>query len=230
MTTGLQHQIGSVPEPRPHDLLWIAGSEALRVEHPLPDWVEAAITAAPVVVVRRGACSGHTIPVGVRGQSRAQRFGAFVARQAVRRRVTPEDLAKTMCWRGNRRAEFAAMRRVLDAVAREWNAIAWGPAGSVGFELATGVPVTTCESDLDLVIHAPQRISRREAEAVLQSAEGLEVCTDIRLETPFGSVALQEYVAPAASRMLMKTVEGPRLVADPWADPNQAALDLAAAH
>lgn len=233
MTIGLRDRIDCADEPRPHDLLWIAGIEALQATCPLPDWVQEAIAAMPVVVVRRAIFGRGEIPVGIRGQSRAERFAALVAPYTVHRRAVPEELAKTMLWRENHRPEFAQLRKTLDAIACEWSAISWGPAGSVGFELATGVPVTTCESDLDLVIHAPQPISRREAVALQQFAEEFDVPTDVRIETPYGSVALREYAWPATSQILMKTAHGPKLVTDPWADfgpgPMQEAARGAAA-
>ncbi len=203
---------------RPHDLLWISGIEALSLPCAPPEWVEKAIAATPVVVLRREASSGDEIPVGVRGRTRSERLPASVALHAVRRRVTPEDLAERKRWREIPRPEFAAIGHALQSIAVRWRGLAWGPAGSVGFELATGAPVTTCESDLDLVIHAPQRISRREAEILLQSVVGLEVRTDVRIETPFGSVALQEYASPVSARILMRTCTGPMLIADPWTE------------
>lgn len=204
---------------RPHDLLWLASAETLTAPCVLPPWVEEASAAMPVVVVRRAVCQGDKIPVGVRGRTRSERFATFVSPRAVCRRVTPEELANEMRWRGIRRPEFATIRRTLDTIATRWNALgcAWGPAGSVGFELATGVTATTSESDLDLVIRASRRLAKKDAEALLQSANGLEVPADIRIETPFGSVALKEYAR--SPRVLMKTCDGPKRVKDPWLDP-----------
>lgn len=208
---------------RPHDLLWISGIEALFAPCALPDWVRAAIAATPVVVVRRAVGSGSSIPVGIRGQTRSERFAAFIAPRAVRTCVTPEDLAQARRWREIPRPEFAPIRCALESIATRWSELAWGPAGSAGFELATGAPVTTDQGDLDLVIHAPQRLTRCEAEVLLQSADGLGVRADVRIETPFGSVALEEFASPVSGRILMKTCAGPRLVGDPWAHPMEDA-------
>jgi phosphoribosyl-dephospho-CoA transferase len=208
-----------VNETRPHDLLRISGAEALAACCAPPQWVQDAMNAMPVVVVRRALRRDDGIPVGVRGKLRAERFAAYLPTGAVQERITPEDLANTMHWRDNQRLEFAGIREALDAIAFHWNLFAWGIAGSVGFELATGVPSTTCNSDLDLIIRAPLPVTKPEAEYLLQSAAALEVAIDVQIETPFGSVALKEYVSPHAPRLLMKTCDGPQLVADPWLDP-----------
>jgi phosphoribosyl-dephospho-CoA transferase len=214
-----QFRIASADAVHPHDLLLISGAAALNAECALPQWVEDALAVRPVVVVRRALGSGDGIPVGVRGSSRAERFAALVSPGAVRQRVAPEELAQAMGWRKNLRSEFAAIRESLELIATRWRSLAWGPAGSVGFELATGARVTTCESDLDLVIRAPQRMTKKDAEALLRSAAGLAVRADVRIETPFGSIALQEYASPPGSQILMKTCAGPRWASDPWRGP-----------
>jgi len=207
-----------VNDALPHDLVLLSGVDALIGGCAAPGWVQEALNAVPVVVVRRDLCDGKVIPVGVRGKSRSERFAAFLPGGAVQRRITPEDLAAGQRWLSIERSEFAAFRRTLEAIAPAWSSLAWGIAGSVGFELATGVASTTPESDLDLIIRAPSPIAKPDAESILQSASGLEVKVDIRIETPIGSVGLKEYLSPQSPRLLMKTCGGPQLVADPWTD------------
>lgn len=210
---------------QPHDLLWIAGVDSLSEAYPLPEWAQYAIAAVPVVVVRRDLwCDGCMVPVGIRGRNRSERFATFVALRAVRRRVAPEDLVKAVRWRENRRSEFATTRRALEEIAERWDSIVWGPTGSVGFELATSTAVTTSESDLDLMIRAPRCITKREARILQQSVDELMVRTDVRMETPLGSVSLEEYSAPIATRILMKTCAGSLLVTDPWTGPMTVAV------
>jgi phosphoribosyl-dephospho-CoA transferase len=36
--------------------------------------------------------------------------------------------------------------------------LAYGPTGSIGFELASALPMATSASDLDLIIRAPERL------------------------------------------------------------------------
>jgi phosphoribosyl-dephospho-CoA transferase len=197
----------SIVQGRPHDLLWIPAD----VLESAPDWVRGALAQAPVVVVRRARIEGGRIPVGVRGPSRAERFAAFVGPECVLERVRPDELLSRP-----RLRDLPALR-ALDRIAEAWRhlELPWGPTGSTGFELATGVPALTASSDLDLVIDTRSPLSRREAQALLAVADRQDLPVDVRLETPLGSVALREF-ATHSNQVLMKTNDGPRLVLDPW--------------
>jgi phosphoribosyl-dephospho-CoA transferase len=107
--------------------------------------------------------------------------------------------------------------RALQKMRERWVDLAssWGPGGSVGFELASGRPITTEASDLDLVIRAPRRIAVEEARYLLDRTLGLEAKVDVRVETPLCGFALEEY-ALASPRILLRYAEGVRLGKDPW--------------
>ena len=93
----------------------------------------------------------------------------------------------------------------------------WGPAGSVGFELASGLRVTTEASDLDLVIRAPQRIAVEQARSLLDRTLGLEAKVDVRVETRLCGFALEEYALASSARILFRYAGGVRLLGkDPW--------------
>ena len=83
-------------------------------------------------------------------------------------------------------------------------------------ELATGRRVTNEESDLDLVVRAPQRIALEEARFLLDRTLGLEVKVDVRVETPLCGFALEEYALESSPRILLRYAEGARLGEDPW--------------
>src|SRR5271155_3446810 len=85
---------------------------------------------------------GH-IPVGVRGTTRSDRWGGFCDESQIRMIARPGQLLPS----GGRTPALRALQKMCD----RWAALAlsWGPAGSVGFELATGRRVTNEESDLD---------------------------------------------------------------------------------
>lgn len=200
----------------PHDLLDVATPTALAWFGPPPGWVRTSLARAPVVVVRRTHRRDGLLPVGVRGASRDERFAAWVAPPGVVRRIRPEDLAVARAWRGGRRVPQLA---ALEVVARilEPRGFAWGPVGSAGFELATGIACVGPASDLDLVLRAPVELPRDEAGRLLASLGALDVSVDVQLETPRGAVSLAEY-ASGASRIALRTRSGPRLVADPWSN------------
>jgi phosphoribosyl-dephospho-CoA transferase len=214
-----------------HTLLRIRRSQDLRSETGLPPWVDESLRRAPWVVVRRAPTSDGLLPVGVRGESRQQRFAAWVSSDEVLELVTPRTLASGRVWATAvdqaRRAAVPALA-ALDAVekimAEQGLVGTWGPAGSVGFELASGRVTATLSSDLDLVI-AVDRLApaHRFASTVdrLAAIAGslwaalaiLPARVDVLLETPGGAVALSEYVRARdeGGSFVLRTTEGPRL-------------------
>jgi len=74
---------------RPHDLLWL---KRIPQWHDAPDWVGIALARLPVVVVRRAGAPKGLVSVGVRGESRSQRYGALISIAEIERCVSPEML------------------------------------------------------------------------------------------------------------------------------------------
>lgn len=211
---------------RPNDMLRLAGGAGLRHEGLAPAWVTASLARAPWVVVRRVRAPAGLIPVGVRGRARGERFAALLAPDAVAARVTPEDLAAARGWRRMPRARQAGSLRVLDAVDELFVSLglAWGPTGSVGFELATGVAATGAASDLDVVVRAPEPWPLERAREIADYLDRLPARVDAQLDAPAGAVALDEYAR--GGRVLLRTPDGPRLIHDPW---REAAIGLRSA-
>jgi phosphoribosyl-dephospho-CoA transferase len=194
--------------PRPHDLLLLTGGGAW--EAGLPDWARASLTACPWAVVRRAPQPPGLVPVGIRGPSRSQRHAALIPTCAVLRRVPPEAV-RSHPRLSHLAATLSGVARLLDGAA------AWGPTGGVGFELATGHPVTHPGSDLDLLVRTPYRWERARAARLADAFAALPGRTDCRLETPRGGVSLVEW-ARTDGPIMVRTAHGPRLVTDPW-DP-----------
>lgn len=203
---------------RPHDLLRVADRAWLRYEGSVPAWVNAALDRAPWVVVRRAPTRAGSIPVGVRGRARAERIAAFLAPAAVSERVTPEDLAAARSWCRVSHAHRVDSLRVLNAVEELFAplGLAWGPTGSVGFELATGLSTARPTSDLDVVVRAPEPWHLEDARELVDQLAKLPVRVDAQLDAPAGAVALTEYAH--AEWALLRTPDGPRLTQDPWRD------------
>ncbi len=199
----------------PHDLVEIASPAAIEAGVPPPQWVRASLERAPFVVVRRCAPGSALVPVGVRGERRSERFATCLPAAKALRRIRPEDLAAERAWRGSRSPQLSALDEVERLMAA--HRLRWGPVGSVGFELATGVACVTPGSDLDLIARVPSPLSRDRARRLHAALAGLPLRVDLQLETPAGSVALAEYAA-AAPRVVLRTREGPRWVASPWGE------------
>jgi phosphoribosyl-dephospho-CoA transferase len=211
---------------RPHDMLRRTGGAGLRYEESVPAWVPTSLARAPWVVVRRARGPGGLIPVGVRGSTRAQRFAALLAPDAVAARVTPEDLIAERVWNHMARARRLGSLQVLDKVDELFSSLGlvWGPTGSVGFELATGVAAAGTTSDLDVVIRAPEPWPLESAREIADHLDRLPTCVDAQLDTPAGAVMLSEFAR--GDRVLLRTPGGPRLTWDPWRD---ATTDLRSA-
>jgi phosphoribosyl-dephospho-CoA transferase len=207
------------PAPAVHALLRVADLDALTWEAHRPQWASAALQFAPWAVVRRAAPRLEVWPVGVRGGQRQQRCAAWLPDRAIQDCITPQMLVAKRAWRQRPSATLTPAVGALDEVAEilvaHGFAGLWGPSGSVGFELASGVLSTTPGSDLDLVLKADEPVARTDAIRLHADLSKLPVRIDLLLETPYGAMALAEY-AKDAGATLMRCAQGPRLVRDPW--------------
>jgi phosphoribosyl-dephospho-CoA transferase len=206
-----------LPDPvQPHDLLWIAGAAGVRADGPLPAWAtDEWLRRAPLVVRREHCDAGAALPVGLRGATRSERCKAYLERGALLRRVTPEALAADAGWRRLPAGRCAALE-ALAALAPQLDAsgLAWGPTGGVGFALASGLPVLRPDSDLDLLVRAPQPLDGAERAALLALGRYDACRIDLQIDTGHGAFALAEWAA--GGRVLLKTNHGPLLCDDPW--------------
>ncbi|MGE7990529.1 malonate decarboxylase holo-ACP synthase [Pseudomonas sp. NPDC089554] len=194
--------------PRPHDLLW--GMPVSALPNDAPQWAREVLASGQPVVVRRAGCAPGQVPVGVRGALREQRLACDMALASVNRKVSPPALRCTQAEGWPALRALAYVHALLDATGQ-----AWGPTGGVGYQLATGVEVLHAASDLDLLLHAPEPLSRCQARALLKQLDGAPCRVDVQLQTPTGAIALREW-ASGASRVLLKTAQGARLVGHPW--------------
>src|SRR5450830_144692 len=201
----------------PHDLLW--GLTPAQLPEEAPGWVAEALSLGQPVVVRRELTTSDQVAVGVRGPLREQRFATLMPRALVERCVRPEALIDIeVCaqdWPALQALHY--LRPVLNA-----SGLVWGVSGSAGFELATGLPTLHQQSDLDLILRAPQALSRRQADGLLQQLDNPFCRVDLQLQTPLGAVALAEW-AGTARRVLLKRADGAQLVLDPWCAQEQMA-------
>ena len=195
---------------RPHDLIWLKNREALDgVGEP---WVEKVWHPGLPVVVRRDV-DGERIPVGVRGLRRDQRAAGWTDATQVVRVVSPEQLVESSDLLRSPFISQPPVQVAFQLAQQAWPWV-WGITGSSGYALATGIPVIHTSSDLDLLIRAPQPLSR---ELLLRWQTPLTdaLCrVDTQVDTPLGGFALNEWLRDG--RVLLKTSRGPRLVSDPW--------------
>ena len=199
---------------RPHDLLWIADDAQLCRELQ-PAWARDALRRMPVVVVRREDAPPGFVAVGIRGPRRELRFAALVRLRDVRNLRSPESLASERGWCENLAGIPARLRGALalfDELSKREKFV-WGPVGSVGYQLATGLRVTTSESDVDVLIRCEAPPDRLVLSAVRDTVRKSTARLDVILEGPPGAVALEEL---HAHDVLLKTSRGPRIAAFAW--------------
>lgn len=205
--------------PTVHSLLRLSNADALEWESDPPEWAAETLRRAPFVVMRRPLPRPEVFPVGIRGAARSQRAAAWVPVGAAQECITPQMLAAQHAWRQRRdfavTPAVAALEQAAAIFDHHGMAGRWGPAGSVGFELASGVRATTPNSDLDIVLDAAASMARADAARLHTELSALTVRIDVLLETPNGAVALAEY-AKSAGAILLRAPQGPRLSRDPW--------------
>ncbi len=206
---------------RPHDLLELKAPALVAVQgeakSAAPAWVAERLRLTPCVVVRRGIAPRMRIPIGVRGTERHQRWAAYVAADQVRAVMSPPELLNR--WQGSpsREAEIGAFRS-LRTLLKAWQHIGylWGPGGSIGFELGSGVVTAKPSSDLDIVLYANERLPLETAHALLATTHDLPTCVDVRVETHCCGFSLTEYAEHFPRPILLRTPHGPRLGRNPW--------------
>lgn len=200
--------------PRPHDLLRLSDAAAPSLPGDAPGWTRDALLAAPWVVVRRGTAPAGLIPVGIRGTTRYQRYPWWVTADQVHHTVTPEDLSLGDLPVSR---DLPALRTLAAIRTTLYDMdVHWGPTGSVGFELATGILAATGGSDLDLVVRAPPDPAL--LVALHHRLTGLDARVDCQVETRWGAVALAEMVSKCGE-VLVRTATGPLLVSRDVAVP-----------
>ncbi|WP_268798429.1 malonate decarboxylase holo-ACP synthase [Pseudomonas huanghezhanensis] len=197
---------------RPHDLLWGLPLSALAED--APSWCVEVVSLGHPVVVRRARVDAGYVAVGLRGQSRDQRYAAVMALREVQRVVEPEQLAA--CMSHSSASDWPALstlrriRPLMDSLG-----LPWGVVGSAGFELASGIAVLRQQSDLDLILRTSRFMDRTTAAQLIEALDEASCRIDLQLQTPSGAVALREW-AGQSRQVLLKSEDGARLVENPW--------------
>jgi phosphoribosyl-dephospho-CoA transferase len=204
--------------PLVHDLIRIHAGSVSPAYTAKPGWVEQSLERSPWVVVRRAKMTTGRIAVGVRGPERCQRWGGFIQEEQVEHVVAPAALrSKDVHPSRFDLPAFRALRMLEQALA--CCNLVWGPGGSVAFELASGQETAGIASDLDLVVRSPERLDRVKAAELLEVVSRAPGRADVRIETPVGGFALEEYCRSSAGSLLVRTSTGSLLLQDPWEMP-----------
>jgi phosphoribosyl-dephospho-CoA transferase len=169
----------------------------------------------PWVVVRRGRVSDGLIPVGVRGSQRHERCAGFTELSEVLETRRPDQLRLLLAEESRRELQAFRTLSYLESHLVGLD-MTWGPGGSVGYELASGIPAVRTDSDLDFILFAPRKLGITEAKdlwCMISSAPGR---VDALVETPCCGFSLEEFVTTSPRKILLRTSDGRILGSNPW--------------
>jgi phosphoribosyl-dephospho-CoA transferase len=175
---------------RVHDLILLRSGDvetACMVESP---WVRPALRHTPWAVVRCAPAPTGRLAVGVRGTAREERWGGLIELSKVVLMKRRSQLRSSLAHDSRRTIPALKALTFVETVLAHMD-LDWGPAGSVGFELATGSPVVSEGSDLDVVLFTSRRIDAVTARDIRLALAASPVKVDLRIETPFCGFSLE---------------------------------------
>jgi len=171
------------------------------------------------VVVRRGRVSDGLIPVGVRGAQRHERCAGFTRLSEVLETRRPDQLRLLLAEDSRRTLQaFRALSYLENHFVRL--DMRWGPGGSVGYELASGIPAVRSGSDLDFILFAPKKLEITEAQDLWRMISSAPGKVDALVETPCCGFSLEEFATTSQRKILLRTSDGRILGSNPWSLSN----------
>lgn len=207
---------------KPHDIIKVKDIGKIIESVSENNWVEEALKKAPFVVVRRGEFINGDIPIGIRGKTRAERYGTYLKRENILEVIVPEDISEKKLWLTNnqiKKSEIFNALEITDKVIKEKD-LKWGPTGSTAFELVSGVETINKNSDLDILIKVPNFLSVNEAKTINEKLQKVPCKIDVQLQVPSGIISLVEY-ARGDNPIILRTNEGYSLVKNLWENNNK---------
>jgi phosphoribosyl-dephospho-CoA transferase len=169
----------------------------------------------PWAVVRRGRISDGLVPVGVRGSQRHERCAGFTGLSEVLETRRPDQLRLLLAQDSRRVLQAFRTLSYLKSRLVGFD-MSWGPGGSVGYELASGIPTVRAGSDLDLILFAPRKLEITEAQDLWRMISSAPGKVDALVETPFCGFSLKEFVTTSPRKILLRTSDGGILGSNPW--------------
>lgn len=189
-----------------HDIVRFRDVGDITFHGEVPDWVKVRPASRHHAVVRRMKTTTQTVAIGLRGKGRSERIAGFINKEDIEEIITPQSLVSSPAH--YRDSRFHDVLSGIDAIVSPFG-YEWGPTGSVGFELATGVPVTTQASDLDMTVYVP---SNFDYQVLVQLYEQLQQCPlriDAQIEFGQMGAALLADIVKFKSGFLLRTSSGP---------------------
>ncbi len=195
-------------EIKVHDIIKFPNLDKLKRFSSIPEWVFTLSSASNYGVVRRMPISNKLIPIGLRGEGREQRFGTYIHEDDIVEVITPISLVDYIDG-FNDRIYYRALKSIRDEF--EKLHLLWGLTGSVGFEIATNINVTTIKSDIDISIYV-EAIDEKLLTQVGEFLNRLDKKIDVQVEIPtVGAFLLNDYLKNQEIGFIVRTPFGPQL-------------------
>jgi phosphoribosyl-dephospho-CoA transferase len=198
-----------------HDLILLRSETAVTSAEGGPACPYLSPNQRPWVVVRRGRISAGLIPVGVRGSQRHERCAGFTGLSEVLEIRRPDQLRLLLAEDSRRALQAFRTLSYLESHLVGLD-MTWGPGGSVGYELASGIRTVRAESDLDFILFAPRTLDIKEAQDLWRMISSAPGMVDALVETPFCGFSLKEFVTTSPRKILLRTSDGRILGCNPW--------------
>jgi phosphoribosyl-dephospho-CoA transferase len=198
-----------------HDIILLRTESAVTSAEGDPACLCLNSNQRPWAVVRRGRIADGWIPVGVRGAQRHERCAGFTRLSEVIEIRRPDQLRLTLAEDARRALQAFRTLRYLESQLAGLN-MRWGPGGSMAYELASGTPAVRENSDLDLILFAPEKLDMTEAQDLWRTIGGAPGKVDALVETSLCGVSLEEFVTTSPGKILLRTNEGRILGSNPW--------------
>jgi phosphoribosyl-dephospho-CoA transferase len=202
-----------------HDLIFLGTDSTITYAEGEPVCPYLNSKQRPWVVVRRGRISDGLIPVGVRGAQRHERCAGFTRLSEVVETRRPDQLRLRLAEDSRRGLQGFRTLSYLESHLVGLD-MTWGPGGSVGYELASGIPAVRAESDLDFILFAPRKLEITEAQDLWRMINSAPGKVDALVETPFCGFSLEEFATTSPRKILLRTSDGRILGSNPWNLPH----------
>lgn len=177
----------------------------------LPDWVSISLHETPFVVVRRGTQTKHSIPVGVRGNKRNERYALNISLEDCGQIIKPDSIINKIFEDNNLLDKNlrSSLITLNNSLTRE--SLDWGIGGSIGFTLSSEKKVHNISSDIDIIIKTNESLSKLWAKSLLQDIEtNIDRKVDIQVLTQKGSFNLKEF--SIYDEVLLKTDTSEKII------------------
>lgn len=198
-----------------HDLILLRSETAVTSTDGGPACPYLNPNQRPWVVVRRGRISDGLIPVGVRGSQRHERCAGFTGLSEVLEIRRPDQLRLLLAEDSRRALQAFRTLSYLESHLVGLD-MTWGPGGSVGYELASGIRAVRAESDLDFILFAPRKLDIKEAQDLWRMISSAPGNVDALVETPSCGFSLKEFVTTSPRKILLRTNDGRIFGSNPW--------------